>query len=88
MWIILGNEAKVKFSVEMEIETMSKTDNDMLKKWLSNVQEDSFQKGMKYACEKILNRCKAESMPILLSVGDDSFYISIDEIKTIIKELN
>ena len=67
---------------------MSKTDNDMLKKWLSNVQEDSFQKGMKYACEKILNRCKAESMPILLSVGDDSFYISIDEIKTIIKELN
>lgn len=31
---------------------MSKTDNDMLKKWLSYIQEDSFQMGMKYACEK------------------------------------
>lgn len=67
---------------------MSKADNEMLEKWLSNVKEDSFQMGIKYACEKILSRCKAESMPILLSDGDDNFYISIDELKTIIKQLN
>jgi len=66
---------------------MKQTDSEMLEKWLSNIKEEHFQMGIKYACEKILNRCETESMPILLSQGDDSFYVSIDEIQTIIKEL-
>lgn len=67
---------------------MSNADKDMLEKWLSNIKEDSFQQGIKYACEKIFNRCKAESMPIMLSYGDGDFYVSIDEIENIIRKLN
>lgn len=67
---------------------MSKTNKEMLEKWLSNIEEDAFQQGIKYACEKILNSCKAESMPILLSDEDNTFYVSIDVIENIVKKLN
>ena len=64
---------------------MSKSNHDMINNWLSDIKEEAFQQGIKYASEKILNNCKAESMPILLSSGDDAFYVSVDIIENIIK---
>ena len=62
-------------------------DEEMLKKWLSNKENKAFENGIVYACEKILNRCKSESMPILLSKGNNTFYVSINEIEEIIEQL-
>ena len=42
---------------------MKLTDEEMLKKWLFDKENKSFENGVAYACEKILNRCKHESMP-------------------------
>lgn len=46
-----------------------------------------FIQGIQYACEHIYSRCKHESMPYLLDKGDDSMYLSLSEIKSIIKEI-
>ena len=62
-------------------------DEEMLKKWLSKKEDKAFENGIVYACEKILNRCKSESMPILLSKGNNTFYVSINEIEEIIEQL-
>ena len=66
---------------------MNKKDNRMLEEWLSSIKEDNFQMGIKFACEKILNECKAESMPNLMAYGDDKFYVSVDEIERIIVKI-
>lgn len=63
------------------------TDNEMLKKWLSNKEEKAFENGIKFASEKIFNLCNAMSMPVCLSVGDDTLYVSVDEIKKIINDV-
>ena len=63
------------------------TDEEMLKKWLSNKEEKAFENGIKFASEKIFNLCNAMSMPVCLSVGDDTLYVSIEEIKKIINNV-
>ena len=63
------------------------TDDEMLKKWLSNKEEEAFENGIKFASEKIFNLCNAMSMPVCLSVGDDTLYVSVDEIKKIINDV-
>lgn len=63
------------------------TDEEMLKKWLSNKEEKAFEKGIKYASENIFNSCNAMSMPVCLSMGDDTLYVSVEEIKNIIKNI-
>ena len=68
---------------------MNTTDDDeMLKKWLSNKEEKAFENGVKFACEKILNKCNATAMPVCLSIRDSTFYVSIEDIKKIIEEIN
>ena len=66
---------------------MKSTDEEMLKKWLSDKENKAFENGIDYACEKILNRCNHESMPILSSKGSNVFYVSINEIKEIIEQI-
>ena len=67
---------------------MNKTDDDeMLKKWLSSKEEKAFENGIKFACEKILNKCNAVAMPVCLSIRDSTFYVSIEEIKEIISDM-
>ena len=66
---------------------MKLTDKEMLKKWLSDKEEKAFENGVKFASEKIFNLCNAMSMPVCLSVGDDTFYVSINEIKEIIEQI-
>ena len=63
-------------------------DDEILKKWLSNKEEKTFENGIKFACEKILNKCNAVAMPVCLSIRDSTFYVSIDEIKEIIEQIN
>lgn len=48
---------------------------------------EGFDQGIQYACEHIYSRCKHESMPYLLDKGDDSMYLLLSEIKSIIKEI-
>ena len=67
---------------------MNTTDDEMLKKWLSNKEEKAFENGIKFACEKIFNKCNAAAMPVCLSIRDSTFYVSIDEIKKIIEQIN
>lgn len=67
---------------------MNITDDEMLKKWLSDKEEKAFENGIKFACEKILNKCNAVAMPVCLSIRDSTFYVSIDEIKEIIEQIN
>ena len=68
---------------------MNTTDDDeMLKKWLSGKEEKAFENGIKFACEKILNKCNAAAMPVCLSIRDSTFYVSIDEIKKIIEQID
>lgn len=62
---------------------MNKTDEEMLKKWLSSKEEAAFENGIKCASYEILENCKSLSMPI--TDGDDTFYVSIEEIKNTIK---
>ena len=64
------------------------TDDEMLKKWLSNKEGKAFDNGVKFASEKIFNLCSAMSMPVCLSVGDDTLYVSIEEIKKIINDVH
>ena len=67
---------------------MNTTDDDeMLKKWLSDKEEKAFENGIKFACEKILNKCNAAAMPVCLSIRDSTFYVSIEEIKEIISDI-
>lgn len=67
---------------------MNTTDDDeMLKKWLSGKEEKAFENGIKFACEKILNKCNAAAMPVYLSIRDSTFYVSIEEIKEIISDI-
>ena len=66
---------------------MKLTDEEMLKKWLSDKEEKAFENGVKFASEKIFNLCNAMSMPVCLSMGDDSLYVSVEEIKNIIKDI-
>ena len=56
---------------------------EMLKKWLSEKEDKAFENGVNYACRRILGRCKSESMPILFSKNNNTFYISINEIEEI-----
>ena len=68
---------------------MNTTDGDeVLKKWLSDKEERAFENGVKFACEKIFNKCNTVAMPVCLSIRDSTFYVSIDEIKTIIEQIN
>ena len=67
---------------------MNTTDDEMLKKWLLNKEEKAFENGIKFACEKFLNKCNATAMPVCLSIRDSTFYVSIDEIKEIIEQIN
>ena len=46
---------------------MNITDDEMLKKWLSDKEEKAFENGIKFACEKILNKCNAVAMPVSVS---------------------
>ena len=62
-------------------------DDEMLKKWLSNKEEKAFENGVKFASEKIFNLCNAMSMPVCLSGGDDTFYVSVEDIKNIINDV-
>lgn len=66
---------------------MKLTDEEILKKWLSDKEEKAFENGVKFASKKILNLCNAMSMPVCLSKGDDTFYVSINEIKEIIEQI-
>ena len=66
---------------------MKLTDEEMLKKLLSGKEEKAFENGVKFASEKIFNLCNAMSMPVCLSMGDDTFYVSINEIKEIIEQI-
>ena len=66
---------------------MKLTDEEMLKKLLSDKEEKAFENGVKFASEKIFNLCNAMSMPACLSMGDDTFYVSINEIKEIIEQI-
>ena len=50
-------------------------------------EEKAFKNGVKFASEKIFNLCNAMSMPVCLSMGDDTFYVSINEIKEIIEQI-
>lgn len=63
------------------------TDDEMLKKWLENKEEKAFENGVKYASEKILTLCNALSMPVCLSMGDDTFYVSVEELKENLKDM-
>ena len=63
------------------------TDDEMLKKWLSNKEEKAFDNGVKFASKKIFNLCNAMSMPVCLSMGDDTLYVSIEDIKNIISDV-
>ena len=63
------------------------TDEEMLKKWLFDKEEKAFENGVKFASEKIFNLCNAMSMPVCLSMGDNTFYVSINEIKEIIEQI-
>lgn len=62
-------------------------DEEMLKKWLIDKEEKAFDNGVDYACKRILNRCKSESIPILFSENNNTFYISINEIEEIIEQI-
>ena len=66
---------------------MKLTDEEMLKKWLSDKEEKAFENGVKFASEKIFNLCNDMSMPVCISMGDDTFYVSINEIKEIIEQI-
>ena len=66
---------------------MKLTDEEMLKKWLSDKEEKAFENGVKFASEKIFNLCNAMSMPVCLSMGDDTLYVSVEEIKKIINDV-
>lgn len=55
--------------------------------YVKNKTLEGFIQGIQYACEHIYSRCKHESMPYLLDKGDDSMYLSLSEIKSIIKEI-
>ena len=63
------------------------TDDEMLKRWLSNKEEKAFDNGVKFASEKIFNLCNAMSTPVCLSMEDDTLYVSIEEIKKIINNV-
>ena len=62
-------------------------DDEMLKRWLSNKEEKAFENGVKFASEKIFNLCNSMSMPVCLSIGDNTFYVSIEDIKNIINDV-
>lgn len=62
-------------------------DDEMLKRWLSNKEEKAFNNGVKFASEKIFNLCNGMSAPVCLSMGDDTFYASIEDIKNIINDV-
>lgn len=66
---------------------MNTIDNKMLKKELSDKEEKAFENGVKFACEKMLNKCNAVAMPVCLSIRDSTFYVSIEEIKEIISDI-
>lgn len=66
---------------------MNTIDNKMLKKELSDKEEKAFENGVKFACEKMLNKCNAVAMPVYLSIRDSTFYVSIEEIKEIISDI-
>ena len=66
---------------------MNLTDDEILKKWLSNKEEKAFANGIKFACEKIFNKCYTAAMPVCLSIRDSTFYVSIEEIKEIISDI-
>lgn len=55
--------------------------------YVKDKELEGFIQGIQYACEHIYSRCKHESMPYLLDKGDDSMYLSLSEIKSIIKEV-
>lgn len=57
---------------------------DKLRSWLADKEDIAFRNGVKWACENILNKCDRESMPVLLSQGDDTFYVSMQEVNEII----
>lgn len=62
------------------------SDEEMLNKWLSNQKQHAFELGVAYACEHIHNKCSHAAMPILVSQGDTTFYISIAELLDAINE--
>ena len=66
---------------------MKSTDEEMLKKWLSDKENKAFENGVKFASEKIFNMCNAVAMPVCLSIRDSTFYVSIDKIKEIIEQI-
>lgn len=59
------------------------TDDKMLK----SKEEKAFENGVKFASEKIFNLCKCMSMPVCISMGDDTFYVSIEDIKSIVNDV-
>ncbi len=63
-------------------------DNKIIEPILENKEEKAFENGIKFACEKIFNKCNAVAMPVCLSIRDSTFYVSIDEIKEIIEQIN
>lgn len=62
------------------------SDEEMLKKWLKNQKEKSFENGIKAACEYIFTVCEHNSMPVVSLYGNDNFYVSIDEVKDAINK--
>lgn len=63
---------------DKEKQTMS--DQEMLKNWLKGKEEKAYEEGIKYACETLFHSCECYSTPALMSYGDDTFYVSMDEI--------
>lgn len=59
-------------------------DEEMLKIWLKNQKEKSFENGIEAACKYILTFCYHKSAPVAFSCDDDTFYVSMDELKSAI----
>lgn len=77
----------ISASVAKMIGGMQMPNNEkMLQQWLANQEQHAFELGVAYACEHIHNKCSRESMPILVSQGDTTFYISMKELVEAINE--
>ena len=60
----------------------------MLKKWLSNVKNESFIFGINVGLYDILRLCKLKSMPVGDSYEEDeNMYVSISQIEDIINSI-
>ena len=62
-------------------------ESEVFETYIKNKKLEGFNLGVQYACEHIYSRCEHESMPYLLEKGDDSMYVLLTDIVSIIKEV-